>query len=120
MKAIIKTQDGVSTLKLDIDFNQILDDNFEEICKAIAVRGQVLKELVTIAESNNKLIETVVQIIRSSSSEEEAVSSLSKELDVSIATAKYLADIRLDELSSLNMKDIRQKYEKYKKTIESL
>ena len=117
MKAIIKTQDGVSTLKLDIDFNQILDDNFEEICKAIAVRGKVLKELVTIAESNNKPIETVVQIIRSSSSEEEAVSSLNKELDVSIATAKYLADIRLDELSSLNLETLKDKYEEYRNTI---
>jgi len=120
MKAIIKTQDGVSTLKLDIDFNQLLDDNFEEICKAIAIRGQVLKELVTIAESNNKLIEVVLQIIKSSSSEEEAVDSLSKELDVSIATAKYLTDIRLDELVSLDLETMKDKYEEYRNAINCL
>ena len=117
MKAIIKTQDGVSTLKLDIDFNQILDDNFEEICKAIAVRGKILSELITVFETNNELIEIIFQTLKYSCGEENAIVNLCKDLNVSNDTAQYLTNIRLDELSSLNLETLKDKYEEYRNTI---
>lgn len=117
MKAIIKTQDGISTLKLDIDFNQLLDDNFEEICKAIAVRGKVFKELINVFETNNELIETILQILKSSCGVEDAIMNLCKALNISNTTAQYLTNIRIDELSSLNLETLKDKYEKFKNTI---
>ena len=100
MKAIIKTQDGISTLKLDIDFNQLLDDNFEEICKAIAARVKAFKELITVFETNNELIETILQILKSSCGVEDAIMNLCKALNISNTTAQYVTNIRIDELSS--------------------
>ena len=120
MKAIIKTQDDISTLKLDIDFNQLLDDNFEKICKAIAARGKVFKEVITVFETNNELIETILQILKSSCGEEDAIMNLCKNLNVSNATAQYLINIRLDELSSLNLETLKDKYEKFRNTINIL
>lgn len=120
MKAIIKTQDGVFTLKLDIDFNQLLDDNFKEICKAIAARGKALKELITVLETNNELIETFFRILKSSCGEENAIINLCKDLNVSNATAQHLINIRIDELSSLDLKTLKDKYEEYRNTINCL
>ena len=117
MKAIIKTQDGISTLKLDIDFNQLLDDNFEEICKAIAARVKAFKELITVFETNNELIETILQILKSSCGEEDAIMNLCKALNISNTTAQYITNIRIDELSSLNLETLKGKYEDFKKII---
>ena len=119
MNARIRTNDSSSTLKLEIDFNQLLSNNFKEICKAITIRGRVLKELVTITESNNRLAETVIQFIKRYSGEEETRNNLSKELHVCNATAQYLMDMSLDVLFSLDSKSAKQKYEEYKKAIDS-
>ena len=119
MNARIRTNESISTLKLEIDFNQLLSNNFKEICKAIAIRGRVLKELVTITESNNRLAETVIQFIKRYSGEEETRNNLCKELHVCNATAQYLMDMSLDVLFSLDSKSAKQKYEEYKKAIDS-
>jgi DNA gyrase/topoisomerase IV subunit A len=120
MKASIKTKDGNSTLKLEIDFNQLLNDNFEEVCKAIAIRGKVLREIVTVFEANNEIIESVFQILKSSRGEEEATLNLCKALNVSTDAAQYLLNMPIEEMSSLGWEVLKEKLNNYTKLIESL
>ena len=120
MNTTIKNRKGTSTLILELDFNQVLNENFEEICKAIAVRGKALKELVSIFENNNELIETVLRVVRKSLCEEEACKNLSKELHVSYTTAQFLVDMPMEDLTSLSLDSLKRMYEKYIQNVSKL
>ena len=118
MNTTIKNRKGNSTLILELDFNQVLNENFEEICKAISVRGKALKELVSIFENNNELIETILQAVKKFSGENEASNNLCKELHVSYTTAQYLIDMSLEDLTSLSLEKLKNEYEEYRKAID--
>ena len=120
MKANIKTTDGTSTLELEIDFSQLLNDNFEEICKAIAIRGKALKELVSLLENNNEIIESVLQILKISMGEKEAVNNLCNKLKVSNYTAQFLMNMSLEEMTSLDWEKLKGMYDNYVRNVKKL
>lgn len=118
METTIKNRKGKSTLILEMDFNQVLNENFEGVCKAIAGRGKALKELLTLFENNNEVIETVLHVVKKSIEEEDAWNNLCKELHVSYTTAQYLIDMPLEDLTSLSLESLKGMYEKYRKAID--
>lgn len=117
MKTTIKNRGGESTLTIKGDFYQILDENFTEICQAIANKIKILKELKALLDTDEQVFDTIVHITRKSISPEAAAIKLQEELSLSEMAAKYLMDYPLFDLGSLNSEYIRKKLSKIQKQI---
>lgn len=121
MKANIKTTDDNSTLKLEIDFDQLLNDNFEEICKAIALRGKALRELVAIFDNNNEIAESVFQTLKSNRGIDKIILALCENLNISNYTAQYLINnVPMAGTSPMSWEILKEQLDNYNKQIESL
>lgn len=120
MKAKIKTVNGSSILKLELDLNQLLDDNFGEICNAIALKGQVLNELHALLEKDPEAMDSLYQIVQSSCGEDEAISNLQERLSISKNTAQYLLDMSLEQLSVINAAYVKKSISDYKGQIADI
>ena len=121
MKANIKTTDDNSTLKFEIDFDQLLNENFEEICKAIALRGKALRELVAIFEDNNEIAESVFQTMKSNYGIDKIIIALCENLNISNYTAQYLINnIPMAGTSPKSWEILKEQLDNYNKQIESL
>ena len=122
MKINVVTKNGVSTLSFQFktDFNEVLDKNFAAICNAIANKGIILKELLSLFEKEDNSLDTIIQIMTTSRGENAAKNALSKELGISPQTAQYLLDISLENLTSLNGRKLRKMLDDYKANIGKL
>ena len=120
MKAVIETETGLSTLKVAIDFNQLVRDNFAEVCKAIAIRRNAFKELLTKMEADNDLNGSIINVIRKSYDESDAIINMCKELNFTPETAQYVINMPLDDLSALNKMDLKRLIENHTEQINRL
>ena len=120
MKAVIETETGLSTLKLEIDFNQLVRDNFAEVCKAIAIRRNAFKELLAKMEADNDLNGSIIDVLRTSNDESNAIENMCKELNFTTETAQYVINMPLDDLSALNKMDLKRLIENHTEQINRL
>lgn len=120
MKAVIETEKGLSTLKLEIDFNQLVHENFAEVCKAIAIRRNAFKELLAKMEADNDLNGSIIDVIRKSYDESDAVENMCKELNFTPETAQYVINMPLDDLSALNKTNLKRLIENHTEQINRL
>ena len=120
MKAVIETEMGLSTLKVAIDFNQLVRDNFVEVCKAIAIRRNAFKELLTKMETDNGLNGSIIDVIRKSYDESDAVENMCKELNFTPETAQYVINMPLDDLSALSKTKLKRLMENHTEQIKRL
>ena len=120
MKTIIKNKGGESTLTITGDFYQILDENFTEICKAITNKVKTLNKLKTLFDTDEQVLNTIVQIIMKSTTPEVASLKLQKELSLSKMATLYLLNRSLRSLASLNAEGIANELEDYKKQIAAI
>ena len=120
MKAIVKTNKSYSTLIIKEDFDVILEENFSDICKAIANRGVALNELNSLFDNSEKIFDEIVRIVRESSDEYQATNYLCVKLGISEPTAKYILALPLNTLTSFNRKSIKKKCEDYKRIVTSM
>ncbi|MBO6060166.1 MAG: hypothetical protein J6P67_08515 [Bacteroidaceae bacterium] len=51
------TKNGVSALSFKTDFYEVLDNNFAAICNAIANKGIILKELLSLFEKEDNSLD---------------------------------------------------------------
>lgn len=117
MKTTIRNRGGESTLIISSDFGQILDDNFSEICKAIANKGKILNELISLFNSDDWIIDDIIHIIRSSIDPKTAAQKLEHELPIDIMTAKYLLNSPLMGITSLSYEALEQELKDCQKQI---
>ena len=120
MKAVIETEKGLSTLKLEIDFNQLVRDNFVEVCKAIAIRRNAFKELLTKMEADNDLNGSVIDVLRTSYDESDAIINMCEELNFTPETAQYVINMPLSDLSDLNKTKLKRLMENHTEQIQRL
>ena len=120
MEMKVLTKNGKSVLSFKTDFNEVLDDNFVAICDAIANKGIILKELLSLFEKEDNSLDAIIQIMTNSRGEKAAKHALSKELGISSHTAQYLLDISLENLTSLNGRKLRKMLDDYKANISKL
>lgn len=120
MKMKIVTKNGASVLSFKTDFKEVLDENFAAICDAIANKGKVIKELVNLFEKEDNSLDTIIQTMTNSTGEDAAMDSLSKELGLSQMTAQYLLDMSLENLTTLNAKEVKKMLDDYKVNIGKL
>jgi len=120
MKAVIKTEKGLSTLKLEIDFNQLVHENFAEVCKAIAIRRNAFKELLAKMEADNDLNGSVIDVLRTSYDESDAIINMCEELNFTPETAQYLIYMPLSDLIDLNKTKLKRLIENHTEQIQRL
>ena len=120
MKTTIKNRGGESTLTITDDFHQVLDENFTAVCTAISNKIRILQELQHLSEENEQLADTVIQTIHSSRFPMEAVFKLQKEMNMSEMTAKYLQNLPLTSLGSLNSEELHKKLDNIQAQITKL
>ena len=118
MIATIKSEKGLSTLKVELDFNKLVHDNFAEICKAIAIRRNAFKELLTNQEANENLVESIVKTIRHSNDESDAINNLCSKLNFSQETAQYVTNMSLEDFSVVNREDLKRLIDHHTDEIE--
>lgn len=109
----ISNNDGESTLTLKLDFNQILDDNFAEVCKAIEIKGFFLREMLKLINEKPNVVEGIVRILTNSDSSKDAEEGLCKNFGISEITAIYILNTPLSKLTSLTQTNIKSELEKY-------
>ena len=76
MNSTITNNGGESTLMLEVDFDQILVNNFAEICKAIELKGFFLKEMFKLFNEKPNVVECIVRILTNSDSSKDAEKDL--------------------------------------------
>ena len=118
MKVITKNEKSVLSVKAD--FNEVLDNNFAAICAAIANKGMIIKELITLFERERGGFDAIIQIMMASKGEKAAKVNLSEKLGIKPQTAQCLLDMSIEDLASLNAKKLRETLDDYKAKIEKL
>ena len=113
MNAEILNNGGEYMLKLEVDFNQILDDNFAEVCKAIELKGFFMKEMFKLLNEKPNVVEGIVRVLTNSDSSKGAEEGLCKEFGISEITANYILNMPLSKLTSLTQTSIKSELEKY-------
>ena len=120
MEAVIETERGLSTLKLEIDFNQLVRDNFAEVCKAIAFRRNVIKELLANFETDKDLVGSIIETIHHSNDESDAIEKLCNKLNFTPETAQYVINMPLSDLLALNKTTLKRLMENHIEQIKRL
>jgi DNA gyrase/topoisomerase IV subunit A len=120
MEATIRNKKGKSTLIIKGDFYQILDENFKEICKAITNKVKSLKEMKSLLDADDQILNTIVLIIKKSLTPGAAASKLQEELGMSKMAVKYLLNMPLFTLVSLTAEGIEQELAEYRKQMEAI
>lgn len=122
MKVNVVTKNGVSTLSFQFktDFYEVLDDNFDAICEAIADKGKAIKELTSLFEKEDNSLDAIIQIMTNSRGENAASQALRDELGLSQMTAQYLLDMSLEGLTALNAKNLKKMLDDYNANISKL
>ncbi len=120
MKATIRNKGVEATLTIKGDFYQILDENFEEICKAITNKVKSLKEMKSLLDADDQILNTIVLIIKKSLTPGAAASKLQEELGMSKMAVKYLLNMPLFTLVSLTAEGIEQELAEYRKQMEAI
>lgn len=120
METTIRNKSGESTLTIKGDFYQILDENFKEICKAITNKVKSLKEMKALLDADDQVLNTIVLIIKKSLNPGAAALKLKEELGMSEMAAKYLLNMPLFTLVSLNAESIEKELAEYRKQMETI
>lgn len=101
-------------LNINIDFDQLLDENFNLICKAIQRRSRILAELSQLMSKNKDVAIKAIKIIRMSEKETDAAINLEEQLGISQGLSKYILKLPLSKLSSLNSVTANAMLKEYK------
>ena len=120
MEVQIIKQSGVPVLRTEVDFYQVLEDNFDKIMDAIANRGIVLKELFELYKKNPKIYDELIQTVRHSRDTEDAVKSLRENLSMSKQTAQYLMNMSLRDITSLSVDSLEDMLNNYKMWLKAI
>lgn len=113
MNATIANNGGESTLTVELDFNQIFDENFAEICKAIELKGFFLKEMFKLFKEKPNVVEGIVRILTSSDSSKDAEIDLCNGFGISEITANYILNMPLSKLTSMTQTSLKSELDKY-------
>lgn len=120
MEVQIIKQSGVPVLRTEVDFYQVLEDNFDKIMDAIANRGIVLKELFELYKKNPKIYDELIQTVRHSRDTEDAVKKLRENLSMSKQTARYLMNMSLRDITSLSVDSLEDMLNNYKMWLKAI
>ena len=96
----IEKQDMQTTMLIETDLDQIVAENFGDICEALAKHINALVELQNLQYQNIKA-DNVIEIIRKSGDANEAAERLCQKLDISMAAAQLVLKTPLSGLDQM-------------------
>ena len=94
----IKKRDRNTTLFIEANFDQIVAENFGNICEAMARRIKVLKELEAKQKESPIEIPDLIGTIRGCKNESEAPDRIQSKFGISAEAATFLLSNSLNEL----------------------
>ncbi|MBR5117140.1 MAG: hypothetical protein IK100_00670 [Muribaculaceae bacterium] len=120
MKTNISNIGGESTLTIEIDFNQIVNENFAEVCEVIANKGKFLKEMLAIFKEKPDVVSVIIQTLSNAQSNEDAANRLCEIIGMSKSTAHYILNMQLSDLTSLTEAGVKISLEQHKEIVEAI
>ena len=121
MNIKIANRKNVSTMLIEADFDQIITENFNEIVKALAQRLKVLTELEKVQRQSFIEVDKLISVIRHCSGKNEAMTTISKEFNISRNAAMFLLNLDLTEIGEmLNPNTLADLLKQNKNTINLL
>ena len=100
MNIRIEKQDMQTAMLIETDLDQIVAENFGDICEALAKHINALVELQNLQYQNIKA-DNVIEIIRKSDDANEAGERLCQKLDISMAAAQLVLKTPLNGLDQM-------------------
>ena len=100
MNIRIEKQDMQTAMLIETDLDQIVAENFGDICEALAKHINALVELQNLQYQNIKADE-VVDIIRKSGDANEAAERLCQKFNISVAAAQLVLKTPLSGLDQM-------------------
>lgn len=105
---------------MEVDFNDFLDENFDEIIDAIDNKGKILKELFAKYKNNPGLTDQIIKIIREARDESHSVELIRENLSVSKRAALHIMNMPLSDITLLSADTLKNMLDYYNKQIEKL
>ena len=96
----IENKDNKTAMFIEADFDQIVAENFGDICQALAKHVDALSDLQNLNYQNAQ-IENVIATVRSSHDDEDAVEKLSKRFNISAAASQIILRTSITDLGNL-------------------
>ena len=100
MNIKIENKDSKTTMFIKADFDQIVAENFGDICQALARHVNILSELQNLHYENVQ-IEDLIAIITSSHDGEEAKERISKTYNISAAASQLILRTSISDLGKV-------------------
>ena len=100
MNIKIEKQDNKTAMFIEADFDQIVAENFGDICEAIARHVNTLSELQNLNYQNVQ-IEDVIATVRCSHDDEDAVEKLSNKFNIGAAASQIVLRTSITDLGNL-------------------
>lgn len=100
MNIRIEKQDMQTTMLIETDLDQIVAENFGDICEALAKHINALVELQNLQYQNIKT-DDIIDVIRKSDDANEAAERLCQKLNISMAAAQLVLKTPLSGLDKI-------------------
>ena len=120
MKSNITNNGGESTLTLNVDFNQILNDNFAMICEAIANKGVFLKEMCPLFNEKSSPVDEIISILSHVDNRNDAEERLCRRYGISEVTAHHILELPLRDLTALTEESLKTELESYLECVKMI
>lgn len=96
----IENKKSKTTMFIEADFDQIVAENFGDICQALAKHVNALSELQNLNYQNVQ-IEDLIATIRNSDDGEDAIEKLSKKINISVAASQFIFRTSITDLGNI-------------------
>ncbi len=96
----IENKDGKTTMFIEADLNQIVAENFGDICQALAKHVNTLSELQNLHYQNVQ-IEDLIATIRSCHDGEEAKERISQRYNISATASQFILRTTISDLDKV-------------------
>ena len=120
MNIKIENKDSKTTMFIKADFDQIVAENFGDICQALARRINTLSELQNLHYQNVQ-IEDLITTIRSCHDGEEAKERISQRYNISVTASQFILRTLISDLDKvLDVNYLDQEIEQCMGDVQSL
>ena len=96
----IEKQNSKTAMFIETDFDQIVAENFGDICQALAKHVNTLSELQNLYYQNIQA-DDLIATIRSCSDDEEAINNICKKYNISVAASQFILRTSISDLDKV-------------------
>ena len=101
MNIRLSQQQNDTLLSIEADFDKFVAENFGDICQALAKHLRILIELEAMQRNHGIKTEELIAVIRRSKDEQNVLSNLIHEFNISPEAACYVLTTSISELNQI-------------------